>query len=103
MTKRITITTDTFVPGESPEHEQEPVFAGTTLDTDDNTAGLLVAAGKAKYDKDAKLKSTAKDRMADIDARATAAAVDPAQAVAAAVAVAVAKAMAAQPAPAPSA
>src|SRR5262245_45294560 len=100
--KRITITADTFVPGDKPEDAQTPVFTGSTLDADDNTAGLLVAAGKAKYDPDAKPKSTAKERMADIDARAAQGSVDPQQALAATVAAAVASALAAAaPAPAP--
>lgn len=95
MTKRITIITDTFIPGESPEAEQQPVFEGSTIDADDDTAGLLVAGGKARYDKDARLKSTAKDRMAEIDARVAKAAADPAAAQAAIVAAAVAQALAA--------
>lgn len=100
MTKRVTITADTFVPGETPEAAMSPLFEGSTVDLDDNTAGLLVAAGKARYDKDGKLRDVSKARMAEVDEQAARAAVDPQQALAAAVAAAVAQAMQAQAKPA---
>lgn len=93
MTKRVTITADTFVPADTPDAAMQPVFEGTTLDLDDDTAGLLVVSRKARYDKDAKLRDTSKARMAEIDERATRAAADPQAAMMAAVAAAVAQAM----------
>lgn len=69
--KRITIIADCHTPGDKPE-QPETLYAGSTLDLDDNVAGLLIAAGRARPDKDGKLKNTARDRLADIDARAAA-------------------------------
>lgn len=84
MTKRVTIVSDTHVPGSGADAPAETLFSGSTLDLDDNVAGQLVAAGRAKYDKDAKLRNTAKDRLAEIDDRAQASAMSPQEVLAAA-------------------
>lgn len=96
MTKRVTITGDTFVPADTPDAAMTPLFEGSTVDLDDDTAGQLVVSGKARYDKDAKLRDTGKARMAEADERAARNAIDPQQALAAAVAAAVSQAMQAQ-------
>lgn len=74
MTKRVTILALCLIAGADAETNGQPTLAypGSTLDLDDNTAGLLVVAGKAKHDKDAKLKNTAKEHEAGIEERAKA-------------------------------
>lgn len=75
MTKRVTILALCLIAGANAEtNGGQPTLAypGSTLDLDDNTAGLLVVAGKARHDKDAKLKNTAKDHEAGIEDRAKA-------------------------------
>ena len=74
MTKRVTILALCLIAGANAETSGQPTLAypGSTLDLDDNTAGLLVVAGKARHDKDAKLKNTAKDHEAGIEERAKA-------------------------------
>lgn len=79
--KRVTITADCMIPGNNPEAASRPLFAGSTLDLDDNIAGLLVVSGKARHDADGKVKDVTKDRMSAIDQRAEEAA-KPAAAVA---------------------
>lgn len=96
--KRITILADAHIPGENPD-QPETLYAGSTVDLDDSIAGQVVAAGRAKYDKDAKLKDTSKARLAEIDARASAA-VSPQAELAAFVAAAVAQALKANATPA---
>lgn len=74
MTKRVTILALCLIAGADAETNGQPTLAypGSTLDLDDNTAGLLVVAGKARHDKDAKLKNTAKEHEAGIEERAKA-------------------------------
>lgn len=74
MTKRVTILALCVLGSVIDETTRQPAVAypGSTLDLDDNTAGLLVVAGKAKYDKDAKLKDTTKAYEAELEARAKA-------------------------------
>jgi hypothetical protein len=87
--KRVTITADAHVPGDTPE-QPTVVFAGSTLDLDDTVAGLLVVSGKARYDKEGKVKDNSKARLAEpLDAQ-----------MAALVAAAVQAALASKPAPA---
>lgn len=74
MTKRVTILALALLGTVTDESTGQPAVAypGSTLDLDDNTAGLLVVAGKARYDKDAKLKDTTKAHEAELEARAKA-------------------------------
>lgn len=96
--KRVLIIQNAHIPGETPE-QPEMVCHGSVLDLDDSIAGLLVVAGKARYqDKDVKLKNTSKDVMAEIDAQAKKANQPPEVALAAMVAAAVKEALAAKPA-----
>lgn len=97
--KRVTITADAHVPGDTPE-QPNVVFAGSTLDLDDTVAGLLVVSGKARYDKEGKVKDTTKARLAEIDAQAAKAAQPPEAQMAALVAAAVQAALASKPVPA---
>lgn len=99
MTKRVTILALALIAGATDETNNQPQLAypGSTLDLDDNTAGLLVVAGKAKHDKDAKLKNTAKEYEAALEERAKAQ-TTPEASMAALIAQAVAAAMAAKPA-----
>lgn len=76
--KRVTFIADAFIPGDTPD-VMRPVFTGTTVDLDDEVAGLCVVGGKAKYDKEAKLKSTADARMKAIDEAAANSAKTPAE------------------------
>lgn len=96
MTKRITILATCLLAGAADDTKGQPAigYPGSTIDVDDNTAGLLVVAGKAKYDKDAKLKDTAKAHEAELEDRAKSV-VTPEAAMAAAVAQGVATALAA--------
>jgi hypothetical protein len=101
MTKRITILAACFIAANAAEGAAaQPLYPGTTLDLDDQAAGELVVAGKAKYDKDGKLKSTAKDYEAQQEEQAARAQLDPqsafAKTLAATMATEMAKAMAAQ-------
>jgi hypothetical protein len=74
MTKRVTILALALLGRAIDETSNQPAVAypGSTLDLDDTTAGLLVVAGKARYDKDAKLKDTTKAHEAELEARAKA-------------------------------
>lgn len=91
--KRVTLIADAHVPGETPD-QTATVFAGSTLDLDDTTAGLLVVSGKARYDKEGKLKDTSKARLAEIDAQAAKAAQSPESTLATLIGAAVQAAMA---------
>lgn len=76
MTKRVAILALCLLGSVTDETSNQPAVAypGSVLDLDDNTAGLLVVAGKARYAKDADLKDTTKAHEAAITARAKAAA-----------------------------
>lgn len=99
--KRITLLAVALIAASSDAHQDQPLigYPGSTLDVDDTTAGLLVVAGKAKYDKDAKAKDTTKEHERAADDRVKAAnAPDTrmADAIAGAVTAAVTAALAAQ-------
>lgn len=101
MTKRITILAACFVAANAAEGAAaQPLYPGTTIDLDDQAAGELVVAGKAKYDKEAKLKSTAKEHEAAQEEQLARAQLDPQSAfattLAATMATEMAKAMAAE-------
>ena len=46
--KRIVITDNVLVPSDI-EGQMKTLFVGTVVDTDDNTAGLVVASGRGRY------------------------------------------------------
>jgi hypothetical protein len=101
MTKRITILAACFIAANAAEGAAaQPLYPGTTIDLDDQAAGELVVAGKAKHDKEAKLKNTAKEYEAAQEELAARAQLDPqstfAKTLAATMAAEMAKAMAAQ-------
>jgi hypothetical protein len=76
--KRVIILSTCFIPqGEAaPLH----LFEGSVLDLDDNDAGLLIAAARAKLaEEGAKLKDTSKDHLKALDTAAQAAEVAQAQ------------------------
>lgn len=78
MTKRVTILAAAFIAVNAAEGgAAQPVFPGSTLDLDDQAAGELVVAGKARYDKEGKLKNTAKDYEAQQEELAARAQLDP--------------------------
>jgi hypothetical protein len=96
--KRVSIINNAHIPGDTPE-QPEMVCVGSVLDLDDDIAGQLVVAGKARYEtKDAKLKNTAREVMAECDARAKTASLPPEAAMAAMVAAAIKDALTAKPA-----
>ena len=97
--KRITILNVVLLAGATAENGNQPVLAypGSTIDVDDNTAGLLVVSGKARYDKDAKAKDTSKARLAEIDALAAKSAQSPEATMAALIGAAVQAALASKP------
>ena len=86
--KRVTILALCFIAAAGTEAGvvADPLYPNSTLDLDDNTAGQLVVAGKARSDKDAKLKNTTKEHETAIDERVKVAAVSPMEAMAAAMA-----------------
>jgi hypothetical protein len=101
MTKRVTILAACFVAIAASEGAAaQPLYPGTVVDLDDQAAGELVVAGKARYDKEGKLKSTAKEHEAAQEELAARAQLDPqsafAKTLAATMATEMAKAMAAQ-------
>lgn len=101
MTKRITILAACFIAANAAEGAAaQPLYPGTTIDLDDQAAGELVVAGKAKHDKEAKLKNTAKEYEAAQEEQAARAQLDPqsafAKTLAATMATEMAKAMAVQ-------
>jgi hypothetical protein len=100
--KRILITATALLAGATEANKGQPQVAhvGSVIDVDDNTAGLLVVSGKARYAADdAKLKDTTKEAEAAADAKAKAAA-SPDQALASMIAAAVAAAVKPQAGPA---
>jgi hypothetical protein len=107
MTKRITILATCFATslGEAGQNSPTVLHPGSTIDCDDNTAGLLVVSGKAKLDPEAKLADTTRAAEKAADERAKAAGKPPESVVAELVAAAVTAALAAQAkaAPAPAA
>lgn len=101
MTKRVTILAACFIAANAAEGAAaQPLYPGSTVDLDDQAAGELVIAGKARYDKEGKLKSTAKDHEAQQEELAARAQLDPqsafAKTLATTMATEMAKAMAAQ-------
>lgn len=66
--KRVEIISDCLIPGGG------TLFTGTVTDIDDDVAGQLVAAQRARLvDEGTKLKDTSKQALAEADARAEAA------------------------------
>ena len=98
MTKRVCILALCFLASAAAEGEAAvALFPGTVLDVDDQDAGQLIIAGKARpAAKDERIKNTAKEHEDAIDVRAKAAAVDPQRVMAEAMATAMAKTMAAE-------
>lgn len=47
--KRISITDNVLAPNPEIEGQMRTLFVGTVVDVDDNTAGLVVASGRAVY------------------------------------------------------
>lgn len=65
--QRIEIISDCLIPG------GRTLFTGSVIDIDDDVAGQLVAAQRARLvDEDTKLKDTSKAALAEADARAEA-------------------------------
>jgi hypothetical protein len=61
--KRIEITGDVLAPSDV-EGEMKTLFTGSVVDVDDNTAGLICAAGRGKFvarDKDGKFEKAPVD------------------------------------------
>lgn len=93
--KRVQILASALLAGAADSNKNQPqvVHPGSVIETDDNSAGQLVVAGKAKYvADDVKLKDTTKEAEAAADAKAKASA-SPDQALAGLIAAAVAAAI----------
>lgn len=76
--KRVLILSNCFIPqgDEAPLH----LFEGSVLDLDDDDAGLLIAAARAKVvDEGTKLRDTSKEHLKALDSAAQAAEVAQAQ------------------------